>query len=368
MSGISAPSWKMLKRMYFSSSSISSSSVTARRRVAQVSIRIKPSYRHMHNKNQKIMPGTRWCSDDHFGFHVRSLSTNVNSNANANVTTTENPLSTKGEGEDIYQQALQLMNRAKYVDKEREQERSNKMYEAWQKSQEKELNPKSQGVTVVKTLVKETRKDRKNNIDAGDKRNEAIELLKHAANKCNHPEAAIQLGNMLLKETSRSINTNSNIKSNSNSNINNGLDHKDSVDQAMQLFRRAGDAGSRVGWYNLGHLLWTGFPPPKDIEDESEEEHNNNTAVDDVIEDTRIVIADMEEAMNAFTKAIDLGDSDAMYLVGVHRLGQSELESYRDGIKLIERAADTGHGGALYYLALLVSTHFPVEGYTYQIS
>ena len=371
MSGINAPSWKMLKRMHLSTtSSSSSSSMALRRRVAHVSIRMESSYRHLQNQNRNqktISAAKRWCSDPSVGFHFRSFSTNLNANSNANSTAnananananaTEKSVSTKGKGEDIYQQALQLMKQAKDVDNEREQERSNMMYKAWQKSKEKDLNPKSQGVTVVKTLVKETRKDRTKNDDGSDKRIEANELLKQATNEYNHPEAAIQLGNMLLKDTSRSININ-NKTNNNNTNRNNqqdGLDPKVSVAQAMELFRRAGDAGSRVGWYNLGHLLWTGFPPQKDVEDESEEE-DSNTAVGDEIEDTQIIVADIEEAMKAFTKAINLGDSDAMYLVGVHRIGQDDLESYRDGIKLIERAADTGHGGALYYLALLVST------------
>lgn len=42
-----------------------------------------------------------------------------------------------------------------------------------------------------------------------------------------------------------------------------------------------------------------------------------------------------------------------MYLVGVHRLTQGGKENYLSGTKLIERAASAGHGGALYYLALL---------------
>ena len=282
------------------------------------------------NRIQKSISVPRWWyNDEILHSSIRSFSTS-------------SPTASKGE--DLYQQALQLMKQAKDIDENREEEKSQMMYEAWKKAQEKELNPKSQGVKVVKTLVKEARKDKTNN-DSRDKKIEADELLKQAANDYNHPEAAIQLGNMLLNEASRTIS--------SNKRQSGGSDSKNSVIQAMQLFRQAGEAGSRVGWYNLGHLLWTGFPTPPENDDEDEQDNNVNINIK--VGDTRIIVADMDEAMDAFKKAIDLGDSDAMYLVGVHHLAKEDQENCRYGIDLIEQAADAGHGGALYYLALLVS-------------
>ena len=282
------------------------------------------------NRIQKSISVPRWWyNDEILHSSIRSFSTS-------------SPTASKGE--DLYQQALQLMKQAKDIDENREEEKSQMMYEAWKKAQEKELNPKSQGVKVVKTLVKEARKDKTNN-DSRDKKIEADELLKQAANDYNHPEAAIQLGNMLLNEASRTIS--------SNKRQSGGSDSKNSVIQAMQLFRQAGEAGSRVGWYNLGHLLWTGFPTPPENDDEDEQDNNVNSNMK--VGDTRIIVADMDEAMDAFKKAIDLGDSDAMYLVGVHHLAKEDQENCRYGIDLIEQAADAGHGGALYYLALLVS-------------
>jgi len=297
--------------------------------VASLNFRSASSYSQLQNRNRikKAPPGSR--PDHGVSFHFRWISTSGNEE--------------KGVGEDIYEQALQLMRQADDLDDKKEKERSNSMYEAYQKSKERELNPKSQGVTVVRTLVKEMQKERTKSDGSSEKRNEAVKLLKQAANEYNHPDAAIQLGNMMLKTASRSLN---------NKGKHNGSDPKDSVGKAIELFRRAGDAGSRVGWYNLGHLLWRGFPPSGDTEGKSEEQ-DSSAAVGEEIEDTPIVVADMKEAMNAFRKAIELGDSDAMYLVGVHRLGQDDVESDRNGIDLIERAADTGHSGALYYLALL---------------
>ena len=245
----------------------------------------------------------------------------------------------KRRGEAIYEQAIRLMEQADDLDDEKEKERSNMMFEAYQRSKEREMNPKSQGVTVVKTLVKEMRKDKTKNDESGEKRRQAVELFEEAANEYNNPDAAIQLGNMMLKKASRSFNM--------KGNRDDEPDPEDLVGKAIELFRRAGNAGSRVGWYNLGHLYWTGFPP-------------SNSSVDDD-NNARIVVADMDEAMDAFKKAIELGDSDAMYLVGVHRLGEKDLKSNRIGISLIEQAAESGHDGALYYLALLVSTSWVKE-------
>ena len=254
-------------------------------------------------------------------------------------------------GEDIYRQALSLTKEADDLDKKKEEKRSNMMYEAYQRSKEKELNPKSQGVTVVKTLVKQVRKERTKEDDSIQKREKALELLKRAATEHNHPDASIQLGNMLLKDASRTL-KNTGTK-------NDGPDPKELVHKAMELFRQAGESGSRVGFYNLGHLLWTGFPAYEEIEDDSIE-------LGQAIKADRIVSPDMTEAMVAFHRAIDLGDSDAMYLVGVHMLGEANVESNREGFELIKQAAENGHEGALYYLALLVST-FSLERREYTL-
>ncbi|KAG7373437.1 Sel1 repeat-containing protein [Nitzschia inconspicua] len=255
------------------------------------------------------------------------------SSSSSSTTTTS---VTPNDGSKLYDQAMLLMEQADEHDKQSELDRSQRMYEAWQQSQEK--TPKLQGVKVIKTLVRETQKQSSNRNDNDDRRREAMDLLHRAAYDFQHPEASVQLANSLLKQAS-SVNP----KNNTNNNR-----QRELVVEAMDLFRTAGESGSRVGWYNLGHLLWTGFPPPGEEEKYDNDDNNNET-----IEEQIIVPADLHEAMEAFTKAIDLGDTDAMYLVGVHRLTQGGKENYLSGTKLIERAADAGHGGALYYLALL---------------
>jgi TPR repeat protein len=230
---------------------------------------------------------------------------------------------------------MELIQRAEDIDKQLEEERSKRMFEAWQNSQEAELNPKQQGVKVIKTLVKETKKKRneKSNQSSENCRQQAQALLNQAAYEHGQPEAAVQLGNTLLKQAS-------------DSKLDRSAQEK-LVTEALRLFQKAGQSGSRVGWYNHGHLLWTGFPP---YENDGDEEHP--VGMEESLHD-QIVPADMHEAMESFIKAIDLSCYDSMYLVGVHRLTMGGKENYLSGTRLIERAANAGHGGALYYLALL---------------
>jgi TPR repeat protein len=126
-----------------------------------------------------------------------------------------------------------------------------------------------------------------------------------------------------------------------------GANTKELVDKAMQLFRQSGEAGFRVGWFNLGQLLWSGYPAIS-----MEDPLDATSTTDGQVED-QILKPDLHQAMEAFTNAIDLGDTDAMYLVGVHRMSNGGKEGVFSGYKLIEKASKQGHGGALYYVALL---------------
>mmetsp|Transcript_17703 Transcript_17703/g.19398 ORF Transcript_17703/g.19398 Transcript_17703/m.19398 type:complete len:545 (-) Transcript_17703:80-1714(-) len=306
--------------------------------------------------------------------------------------TTSSPEQKHGEGQLLYEQALQLTKEAQDMDDAREEEKSQLMYKAWKKTEDKVAadeikNPKSQGVVVVKTLVKDVRKH-KNDHTSNDKRIEALALLKEAATApYDHPEASIKLGNMILKEASHSISSMKQRKHTTDLKKKTYLivEKKNAtklVSRAMELFQKAGTAGSRVGWYNLGHLLWTGFPPLIQQNDNTDnnddvgvgevEVENDQTVVNDDT-NSQIVPTNKQEALVVFQKAIDLGDSDAMYLVGVHYLDAKE-EDHQDqekeneyyqpqhGIKLIEQAAAAGHGGALYYLALLHLNGEPTLG------
>lgn len=241
-----------------------------------------------------------------------------------------------GSGDDLYQKAMEIMEQSKHDEEKREQERSKKMYQAWQKSEEASKNPKSQGVAVVKTLVKETRKAKKEKASTPeDMRDQALELLEQAATEHNHPMALVQLGNLKLQQASKTED---------------GDAQAVLVNQAADMFRLAGQGGLRAGWYNLGNLYWTGYPVE---EEEEEEEHDDEDDTNLPPPPEKVFKPDLHEAMEAFMNAIDLGDTDAMYLVGVHRMTSGGRENIHSGLNMVQKAADEGHGGALYYLALL---------------
>lgn len=260
----------------------------------------------------------------------------------------------------------------------REREKSQAMYEAWQRTEEKQkqaeestYNKKNQGVAVVKTLVKQTRKEMKQKQQPEQElQQRAQEKLQQAALEYGHAKALVHLGNQSLQEASTAVTaalSSSFDKDDGAKDKNNSMDRANQlVEKALECYKRAGEQGSKEGWFNLGHLLWTGFP------DQSEQQH----AADDN-DDTDIVVIlppNQQTAMEAFEKAIQLGDTDAMYFCGVHLLGLVDEDEEQivingesggvdprateitKGLRLIQEAASSKeepHGGALYYLALL---------------
>eukprot|EP00977_Amphora_coffeiformis_P027260 scaffold34597_cov177-Amphora_coffeaeformis.AAC.28 len=240
-------------------------------------------------------------------------------------------------GDEVYNEYLQLCQELENLRQEKERQKSQAMYEAWQRTEERELaNKKSQGVAVVKTLVKQTRKELK------QKQQPELELqekaqarLQEAALQLGYAPAIVQLGNQALADASKQVEN-----------------AKEHIEMALELYQRAGLSGSKEGWFNHGHLLWTGFP--------------DQTEQDDMYTDTGVVLApNQEKALESFEKATQLGDVDAMYFMGVQLLSLVEaddesIDTARDprmsdlsrGLRLVQDAAAEGHGGALYYLAL----------------
>lgn len=199
-------------------------------------------------------------------------------------------------GEDTYQRALEALAKANTFQVEIQEKRNRQQYEAWERAQQKKT-PISGGVAVVKTIAKQTRKGGGADQEQHDTLlREGHDLMKEAALKHGHSTALVRLGNEAVE--------------------------KEDIAKAMEYYRQAKSA---EGYFNLGHLLWTGS------EDEVE------------------LQSDPDAAMEAFQRAIDLGDSDAMYFVGVQHLSRDESE----GLDLVTKAANAGHSGALYYIALL---------------
>ena len=237
-------------------------------------------------------------------------------------------------GEECYERALEALEKAK-VDKEtREAKRSAEQYQAWQKAQERSTKrPANQGVAVVRTIAKQARRARKLE-EENDWVKQAQYWLEQAGLQHGHSKALVRLGNAALDEArSKSSLANDTVR--------------DDVERALKYYEMAGEKGSAEGWFNLGHLLWTGYP--------------NNDDSDDI--SAIIISEDKAGSLKAFFHAIDLDDRDAMFFVGVQLLSDENddigsehsnlTERYRTGLDLIERAAALEHGGALYYLCLL---------------
>lgn len=200
------------------------------------------------------------------------------------------------DGESIYAQAMQAMEEISETKRRNEKERNIKMFEALQSAEKRESNPRSQGVKVIRTLVNETQKKNKLQLKQSGKESEimqrAIELLEEAAYVHNHALALVQLGNMALDRVKSSKNTDRT------------QEQLDDVLTAMELFKKAGLAGSRVGWFNLGQVYWSGYPAV-----EENDEHISSNHLQSFVQ---LVKPDPHEAMEAFMHAIDLGDQDAM--------------------------------------------------------
>ena len=271
--------------------------------------------------------------------------------------------STSSQGEAVYQQALQALQKVEALQEARETKKSEEMHKAIEKAEAKQQahsnNPKAQnlkGVTVIKTVVKQTRKEQKNAPDIQQLEEEykamALTLLRTAGIDYGHPEALILMGN---GELERAKELWRNIEKDSSMAEQHSLEPvQASVKQSLEYYQRAGAKGAATGWFNVGQLLWTGFPATDKEEEEEEEEDSNVTAND---AHQVILSSDRAASMDAFRRAIDLGDPDAMYFVGVALLGDegtasSSVESLQEGLEYIQSSAAMGHGPARYYLAL----------------
>jgi TPR repeat protein len=230
-------------------------------------------------------------------------------------------------GEECYLRALDALERAKVARTEKETKRSAEQYEAWQKAQEAEKKGRriKDGVAVVKTIAKQARRQ-----ETADQNweEQAQFWMMQAALEHGHATALVRLGNAALE------------KANSSTDVE---EIKEFTEKAMEYYEMAGEKGSAEGYFNLGHLLWS--------EDRNEQDG--------------VIKKDNKESIKSFYKAIDLGDRDAMFFVGVQLLSDDDsssvfeeeysslVERYRAGLDLIERSASLEHGGALYYLSLL---------------
>ena len=301
----------------------------------------------------------------------------------------------KREGAESYKLAMDALQNAANAKQSLEDQLLKEQYEAMQRQREKtsqrrnshkqkDLDPRLQrlnsidamdddqtnikdraaGVAVVRTIVKQTRQSsvsvekwesktvQESERESVDKsldeeyyQKEALQHLEEAALRYGHPLALVRLGNEALERAKKSfgssneplINTDrcanwidespinlSQILAQSSITIENDKENDAYTSLAHLLYEEAGKAGSAEAWFNLGHLLW-------DRSDNDE--------------------AKVMDAMEAFNRAADLGDADAMYFVGAQYLSQQKDDA---GYQLLCRAAhEHNHGPALHHLALL---------------
>jgi TPR repeat protein len=238
---------------------------------------------------------------------------------------------TTSKGDAKYQRYLATKQQILDLRSDMERNKSIQLYKAWESAESKAKDEKAGrvsrkgGVAVVKTLVRQVNEESQmqdrlsRNIRNLER--QAQLFLEEAALQYHNPQALVVLGNQCLEEDGDAT-------------------------RAMDLWMQS---GTGTGWFNVGHLLWAGFQP--DLSKDSEANKEDLVGV---------VPADRTEAMRAFERAVEREDADAMYFVGVQTLSeddssspQPELQDLKRGLKCLERASELGHGGAMYYLALL---------------
>ena len=256
----------------------------------------------------------------------RSLSSLTNQAA------TPDQQQTTQNGAAVFQQYRQARKTIQTLKEKHETKRSEELYQAWEKSSQREhSNIKSTGVAVIKTIVKQANQSNNNtddDVNVWEQR--AADLLREAALTHEHPEALVRLANQSLDRVTDPTSDE---------------DVRNELHQILSYYDKACHLGSKEGCFNHGNLLWTGF---FSVESSSSE-------------NTHILVPDQKRALLSFQKAIDLGDADSMYFVGVVLLSEEEDEkthmtTRKDrlamGLELIKQAASLHHSGALYYLAI----------------
>lgn len=264
------------------------------------------------------------------------------------------------KGKELFVEYINIINQIEQLKKDNEIMKTKQMLKAWNDAEEKEKeylnksnsNNKRVGVAVIKTIVKNTNQNQNDSINNQEKEKDILQqkandILKLSAIQYQYPKALILLGNQLLEQQQQQVNDNA---------ITNQNNEKMLL-KAIEYYRLAGQNGNSEGWYNLGHILWTGIPAVDDDEDDDNQSDHNSNDSENII----LLKPDRNKAMEAFEKACLLNDPDALYFVGVQLLNHDDDEEHNEeniklmqkGFKYIEQSASLGHCNALYYVALL---------------
>lgn len=210
-------------------------------------------------------------------------------------------------GDACYARAMEALRRAEREEAEMHERRLAEQVAA----ADARSADRAAGVAVVRTVAAQARDDAAVPASRDDLEREARRWLERAAFAHGHAKARVRLGNAKLEDARSAADD----------------DAADALARsALELYESADCA---EGWFNAGHLRWTGLPGTSLRPDE-------------------------ERAAEAFERAVDAGDADALYFTGARFLDADDRETRKRGLARVERAAEEfGHGGALHHLALL---------------
>ena len=280
------------------------------------------------------------------------------------------------EGERYYKQALYLLEQEREEKQNEEESNALEQYQAMMKQTHSEPEPQTKnraaGVAVVKTITRQTQKQQrkiqevKKRLSVKEKEHNANYCLQKAAFQYGHSSAFLRLGNMAYQEANQSQSKDQSdyhadfLKNHLTIVDMSYLESASWIKRAIYLYQLATSQQQSKehhaeAYYNIGNIFWNGYP----IVDYDQQE----------------IPKDRMKAMDSFYHAINLGDVDAKYFVGVTLLWSSkdddvstffwkqqqkikgetynnDISMQKEGLRLIEEAANDDHEGALYYLAL----------------
>jgi TPR repeat protein len=260
--------------------------------------------------------------------------------------------------EDNWQAYQEACERYQSWQKEQEEEKSQAMFQAWQKATQVEISssnvdsttsatkkPKKNagGIAVVQTLARQTQRAlEKEETHEKSLLQACRDALQKAALEEHHPEALMRYAQSLLDDA---VNFDASHESFTNTTR---------VQEAIECLHRAGEKGLSDAYYLLSQLYWGGFPSI---------ESNMNLDSSSNIGSYLLVSPNHKEAVKLLEKAIAMANTDALYFYGVHKLNsendnadtkssEPDIPTLKEGLRLIHKAADSGHAEARHYLAL----------------
>jgi TPR repeat protein len=227
-------------------------------------------------------------------------------------------------GDSLYRQAEIYVQKHKENNDQVEARRQDEQYES------------QSGIRLVKSIVKQHRASKK--IKDEQETNyleKARACMEEAGLVHGHLNALVSLANEILKSYEEEVQF-KHIDGMKTVIDMNDLNSLAPVQIALKLYEYAGEKGSKEAWFNKGHVHWNGY----------EYKWKNETI---------LAPPQIELALKCFGRAVELGDDDARYFLGVNFLTENETSDTRRriGLDMISTAADNGHSGAMYYLSLL---------------